>query len=80
LKDTFSSRCTTPAPPIGTGYRVVRFTPAARHPQNLILGLLVQQNGQGVVKVHPRGILQTGPHSFPLTDDLASAVYSVHPR
>ena len=66
-------------PSIGTGYRVVRVTPGARHPQNLILGFLVQEGGKPKVKGRPCGILQTGPDSFLLTDDLNGVIYSIHP-
>ena len=67
-------------PRIGTGYRVVRFSAADHHPHNFILGFLVQENGKPAVKGRPCGILQTGPDSFLLTDDLDGVVYSIHPR
>lgn len=66
-------------PRIGTGYRVVRFTPASRHPENFILGFLVQQAGKPQVKGRPCGIFQTAPDSFLLSDDLNGVIYSVHP-
>jgi glucose/arabinose dehydrogenase len=67
-------------PRIGTGYRVVRFSPGSRHPQNFILGFLIQQSGKPVVQGRPCGILQTGPDSFLLTDDFNGAIYAVHPK
>lgn len=63
-------------PHIGTGYRVVRFTPSSRHPQNFLLGFLAK----GKVTGRPCGILQTGPDSFLLTDDVNGVIYSIHPR
>jgi glucose/arabinose dehydrogenase len=67
-------------PRIGTGYRVVRFTPVSRHPQNFILGFLIQQDGKPVVQGRPCGILQTGPDAFLLTDDHDGAIYFIHPQ
>ncbi len=64
---------------IGTGYRVVRFSPTDRRPQNLILGFLVQQNGRTTVKGRPCGLLRIGPDSLLLTDDLNGVIYSIHP-
>ncbi len=64
---------------IGTGYRVVHFTPGARHPENVVLGFLVQEDGKPVVKGRPCGILRTAEDSFLLTDDLNGAVYFIHP-
>ena len=40
-------------PHIGTGYRVVRFTPASRHPQNFLLGFLVNGKVTGPPLRHP---------------------------
>ncbi len=64
---------------IGTGYRVVRFSPNARHPQNFILGFLQQGNGRALVTGRPCGLLRTAPDSFLLTDDLNGVIYFVHP-
>jgi glucose/arabinose dehydrogenase len=63
-------------PHIGTGYRVVRFTPSSRHPQNFMLGFLVN----GKVIGRPCGIFQTRPDSFLLTDDVNGVIYSIHPK
>ena len=63
-------------PHIGTGYRVVRFTAASRHPQNFLLGFLKK----GKVTGRPCGILQIGPDSFLLTDDVNGVIYSIHPK
>ena len=64
---------------IGTGYRVVRFSSANRHPQNLILGFLVQENGRPSVKGRPCGLLRVAADSFLLTDDLNGVIYFIHP-
>jgi len=66
-------------PRVGSGYRVVRFTPENRMPQDSITGFLVTQAGKPVVKGRPCGLLRTGPDSFLLSDDLDGVVYSVHP-
>jgi glucose/arabinose dehydrogenase len=63
-------------PHIGTGYRVVRFTPTSRHPENFLLGFLVK----GKVTGRPCGIFQTGPDSFLVTDDVNGVIYSIHPK
>jgi glucose/arabinose dehydrogenase len=67
-------------PRIGAGYRVVRFTPGNRKPQDFITGFLVTQAGKPVVKGRPCGLLRTGPDSFLLTDDLDGVIYSIHPK
>ena len=67
-------------PKIGTGYRVVRFTPASRKPEDFITGFLVTQAGKPVVKGRPCGLLRTGPDTFLLTDDLDGVIYSIHPK
>ncbi|MEO6982060.1 MAG: hypothetical protein ABI072_02965 [Edaphobacter sp.] len=75
LADTFLVALHGPSHPhIGTGYRVVRFSPSNRHPQNFITGFLVA----GRVKGRPCGLLRFGPDSFLLTDDLSGVVYSIH--
>jgi glucose/arabinose dehydrogenase len=75
LADTFVVALHGPSHPhIGTGYRVVRFTPGDRHPKDFITGFLVA----GRVKGRPCGILRTGPDSFLLTDDLDGVIYSIH--
>jgi len=61
-------------PSIGTGYRVVRFTPTSRRPQPFLTGFL----DHGKVRGRPCGILRTGPDSFLLTDDLDGVIYSIH--
>ncbi|MGB6744597.1 MAG: hypothetical protein WBE38_13205 [Terracidiphilus sp.] len=67
-------------PHIGTGYRVVRFTPADRRPRDFITGFLTTENGKPAVHGRPCGILRMGPDSFLLTDDYLGLVYFVHPR
>jgi glucose/arabinose dehydrogenase len=61
-------------PSIGTGYRVVRFTPTRRQPRPFLTGFL----DHGKVRGRPCGILRTGPDSFLLTDDLDGVIYSIH--
>jgi glucose/arabinose dehydrogenase len=67
-------------PRIGTGYRVVRFTPTDRTPHDFITGFLTRVNGQPTVHGRPCGILRTGPDTFLLTDDYLGLIYSIHPR
>ncbi|HEX4308421.1 MAG TPA: hypothetical protein VHZ25_00265 [Acidobacteriaceae bacterium] len=73
-------------PRIGTGYRVVRFTPQDPTPRDFITGFLTLDHGRpgdrGKPTVHgrPCGILRTGPDSFLLTDDYLGLIYSIHPR
>ncbi len=67
-------------PHIGTGYRVVRFTPSDRKPHDFITGFLTFVNGKPIVHGRPCGILRVGPDSFLITDDYLGLVYSVHPR
>jgi glucose/arabinose dehydrogenase len=67
-------------PKIGAGYRVVRFTPGDRQPEDFITGFLVTEAGKPAVKGRPCGLLHTGPDSFLLTDDLNGIVYSIHPK
>jgi glucose/arabinose dehydrogenase len=64
---------------IGTGYKIVRFTPGDRKPKDLITGFLVKGAARPVAG-RPCGILQTGPDSFLFTDDRDGVVYSVHPK
>lgn len=67
-------------PRIGTGYRVVRFSPGDRAPKDFITGFLTD-GGNGTPAVHgrPCGLLRVGPDSFLLTDDKLGLVYFVHP-
>jgi len=67
-------------PRIGTGYRVVRFTPADRVPRGFITGFLTFAQGRPVVHGRPCGILRIGPDAFLLTDDYLGLVYFIHPR
>jgi glucose/arabinose dehydrogenase len=67
-------------PEIGTGYRVVRFTPGNRRPEDFLTGFFVTEDGKPVVKGRPCGLMRTGPDSFLLTDDLDGVIYSIHPR
>ncbi len=67
-------------PRIGTGYRIVRFTPADRIPQRFITGFLTNVAGKPVVHGRPCGILRLGPDTFLLTDDFLGLVYYVHPK
>lgn len=67
-------------PGIGTGYRVVRFTPADRGPQDFITGFLTVVNGRPRVHGRPCGILRLDRDTFLLSDDYLGVIYYVHPR
>jgi glucose/arabinose dehydrogenase len=67
-------------PHIGTGYKVVLFTPSDRRPQDFITGFLSRENGRSVVHGRPCGILRVGPDSFLVTDDYLGLIYYVHPH
>ena len=67
-------------PGIGTGYRVVRFTPSDRKPRDFITGFLTIENGKPVVHGRPCGILRLGKDSFLLSDDYLGIIYFIHPR
>lgn len=68
-------------PRIGTGYRVVRFTPADRTPRDLITGFLTREpTGKLVVRGRPCGLLRVAPDTFLLTDDYLGLVYFIHPK
>jgi glucose/arabinose dehydrogenase len=67
-------------PSIGTGYRLVRFTPSDRKPRDFITGFLTIENGKPVVHGRPCGILRVGKDSFLLSDDYLGIIYFVHPR
>jgi glucose/arabinose dehydrogenase len=67
-------------PHIGTGYRVVRFTPGDRKPGDFITGFLTVENGKPAVHGRPCGILRIGPDTFLLTDDYLGLVYYIRPR
>ena len=64
---------------IGTGYRVVQFTPADRNPRDFITGFLTQVQGRVVVHGRPCGLLQIGPDRFLLSDDYLGLVYVIGP-
>lgn len=65
---------------IGSGYRVVRFSPSSRRPEDFITGFLTRVHGKTIVAGQPCGILQTGPDSFLLTDDHDGAIYFIYPK
>ncbi|HEY0263299.1 MAG TPA: hypothetical protein VGC07_02130 [Granulicella sp.] len=65
---------------IGTGYRVVRYTPGSPRAEEFITGFLTTANGHPFVAGRPCGLLVTGPDSFLLTDDRSGVIYAVHPR
>ena len=62
-------------PSIGTGYKLVRFSPADRAPRDFLTGFL----DRGKVAGRPCGILRIGKDAFLLTDDRDGAIYYVHP-
>lgn len=67
-------------PHIGTGYKVVRFTPADRTPRDFITGFLTVRNGKARVHGRPCGILRIAPDTFLLSDDYLGLVYYIHPH
>jgi len=67
-------------PRIGTGYRVVRFTPSDRTPRDFITGFLTIDRGKAIVHGRPCGILRLDKDTFLLSDDYLGVVYYVHPR
>ena len=67
-------------PRIGTGYKVVRFTPGDRTPQPFLTGFLTTDaTGKPAVHGRPCGILRLAPDTFLLTDDKLGLVYYIHP-
>ena len=67
-------------PSIGTGYRVVQFTPADRKPRDFITGFLTAENGKPVVRGRPCGILRLDRDTFLLSDDYLGLIYYIHPH
>ena len=67
-------------PGIGTGYRVVQFTPADRKPRDFITGFLTVAKGKHLVHGRPCGILRLDRDTFLLSDDYLGLIYYVHPR
>jgi glucose/arabinose dehydrogenase len=67
-------------PRIGTGYRLVRFTPGDRTPRDFMSGFLTFANGRPIVHGRPCGLLRVGPDSFLLTDDFLGLVYFIGPQ
>ncbi len=68
-------------PSIGTGYRVVRFSPGNRLPEAMITGFLTTgSDGKPAVHGRPCGMLRLGPDRFLLTDDRLGLVYLIQPR
>jgi glucose/arabinose dehydrogenase len=67
-------------PGIGTGYRIVQFTPTDRKPHDFITGFLTFKNGKAVVHGRPCGILRVGKDSFLLSDDYLGLIYFIHPH
>jgi hypothetical protein len=67
-------------PAIGSGYKVVQFTPADRQPRDLITGFLTTRNGKPIVHGRPCGLLRLGRDTFLLSDDYLGVIYYVHPQ
>lgn len=67
-------------PHIGTGYKVVRFTPVDRKPRPFITGFLTSQNGKPIVHGRPCAILRLAPDTFLLSDDYLGLIYYIHLR
>jgi glucose/arabinose dehydrogenase len=71
-------------PRIGTGYKLVRFTPQDRTPQDFLTGFYQRTKIPGKpddVRVlgRPCGIYRTGPDSFLVTDDIQGTIYAIYP-
>ena len=67
-------------PHIGTGYRIVRFSPQDRTPRDFVTGFLTFAQGKGIVHGRPCGVLRIGPDTFLVSDDYLGLVYYVHPQ
>jgi glucose/arabinose dehydrogenase len=67
-------------PSIGTGYRVVQFTPTDRKPRDFVTGFLTMENGKPAVHGRPCGILRIGKDTFLLSDDYLGLIYYIHPK
>ncbi len=67
-------------PRIGSGYRVVRFSPGSREPEDFVTGFYQTVAGKPVVLGRPCGILPMGAGGFLLTDDHDGVIYYVHPK
>lgn len=67
-------------PHIGTGYRVVRFTPADRTPRDFITGFLTRSQGRPAVHGRPCALLQIAPDTFLLSDDYLGLIYIISPH
>ncbi len=67
-------------PKIGTGYKVVQFTPADRKPRDFITGFLTTKNGKPTVHGRPCGIFRLDRDTFLLSDDYLGVIYYIHPR
>ena len=67
-------------PHIGTGYKVVRFTPADRKTEDFITGFLTTINGKSVVHGRPCAVLRLAPDTFLLSDDYLGLIYYIHPK
>jgi glucose/arabinose dehydrogenase len=67
-------------PHIGTGYRVIRFSPTDRKPRDFITGFLTIENGRSSVHGRPCSIFRIGPDRFLLSDDYQGLIYFIHPH
>ena len=67
-------------PRIGTGYRVVHFSPENRKPEDFITGFLGTTAGHAVAHGRPCGLLRVGPDTFLLSDDSLGLVYFIFPK
>jgi glucose/arabinose dehydrogenase len=65
-------------PRIGTGYKVVRFTPGDRTPRDFITGFLTTQNGKTIVHGRPCAILRLAPDTFLVSDDYLGLIYYIY--
>jgi len=67
-------------PHIGTGYKVVRFTPADRQASDFITGFFTSRSGKPVVHGRPCAILRLDRDTFLLSDDYLGLIYYIHPH
>jgi glucose/arabinose dehydrogenase len=67
-------------PRIGSGYRIVRFTPGDHTPRDFLTGFLTFENGKPVVHGRPCGIFRIAADTFLVSDDYLGLIYYIHPR
>lgn len=66
-------------PRIGTGYKVVRFSPADHTSRDFITGFVTMRHGKPIVHGRPCAILRLNRDTFLLSDDYLGLIYFIHP-